>query len=301
MGNLYSSYSKNYDELEYRDDFMFGKVMEDPILCHDVLECLLQQPVGELSDIQPQREFRYTTDGKPIRIDIYTQDDDSVYDAEMQNLNHKSIESLALPKRSRFYQSSIDIDAMNKTDSYGKLPTSYVIFICTFDPFGKGFSRYTFRNRCDEDRDIELGDASIKCFYNCSYDGNDIPDELKQLYVYVMNGQAQSNLANRIDNAVMRARQNNEWRSAYMKERALFMDLRNEGREEGREEGRTELLISQVCKKLKKGKSAINIAEELEEDKTRIQIICDVAAEFAPEYDINKIMVRLESIIPAQI
>ncbi len=41
---------KAYEELEFRDDFMFGRVMADSVLCHDVLECLLQQPVGELSE-----------------------------------------------------------------------------------------------------------------------------------------------------------------------------------------------------------------------------------------------------------
>ena len=76
---------KSYEELEFRDDFMFGKVMQNKELCHDVLECLLQRPIGVLQDIVPQWEFRYTSDGKPIRLDIYTRDKENIYDAEMQN------------------------------------------------------------------------------------------------------------------------------------------------------------------------------------------------------------------------
>ena len=87
MSNLMKA--KSYDELRFTDDFMFGKVMEDKELCREVLECLLQRPVGELEDPLPQREYRYTTDGKPIRLDIYTRDKDAVYDAEMQNLGKK--------------------------------------------------------------------------------------------------------------------------------------------------------------------------------------------------------------------
>lgn len=49
---------KSYEELEFRDDFMFGKVMEDIELCHDVLECLLQRTVGELKEVQTQKEFK---------------------------------------------------------------------------------------------------------------------------------------------------------------------------------------------------------------------------------------------------
>ncbi len=106
---------KSYEELSYRDDFMFGKVMEDSELCREVLECLLQHPISELKEVQTQRELQYSVDGKPIRLDLYNEDSEGrVYDVEMQNLNHKKPEDLQLPRRSRFYQASIDIDYMDK-------------------------------------------------------------------------------------------------------------------------------------------------------------------------------------------
>ena len=60
--------AKRYEELTISDDFMFGKTMGDKVLCQDVLEQLLEEKVGELEDVQPQREFRYTSGGKPIRL-----------------------------------------------------------------------------------------------------------------------------------------------------------------------------------------------------------------------------------------
>lgn len=60
-------------------------------------------------------------------------------------------------------------------------------------------------------------------------------------------------------------------------------------REEGREEGADLKTISQVCKKLIKGKSVGEIADELEEEVDYINKICDIAAKFAPDYDVNKI------------
>lgn len=75
--------TKRYEELTIADDFMFGKVMEDKGLCRKVLECLLEKPVGRLEDVQTQREFRYTSEGKPIRLDVYTRDRKRIYDAEM--------------------------------------------------------------------------------------------------------------------------------------------------------------------------------------------------------------------------
>ena len=43
---------KPYEELEFSDDFMFGKVMEDLSLCHDVPECLLQRKIGKLEAVE---------------------------------------------------------------------------------------------------------------------------------------------------------------------------------------------------------------------------------------------------------
>lgn len=106
--------AKNYEELKLSDDFMFGKVMEDGRLCREVLECLLGKPVGELEEMHTQREYRYAMDGKPIRLDIYTRDGETVYDTEMQNLNHKKPEDYDLPRRSRFYQSVMDTDHLKK-------------------------------------------------------------------------------------------------------------------------------------------------------------------------------------------
>jgi len=77
---------KRYEELTISDDFMFGKAMGDKVLCRDVLERLLEE--------KAQREFRYTSGGKPVRLDMYTRDKKRMYDAEMQNLNHQPVEKL---------------------------------------------------------------------------------------------------------------------------------------------------------------------------------------------------------------
>ena len=66
--------------------------------------------------------------------------------------------------------------------------------------------------------------------------------------------------------------------------------LRRVGREEGMEQGDELRLIRQVCCKLKKGKSIEQIADELEEEEARIQVLCDAARDFAPEYDERKIL-----------
>ncbi len=233
MNNGNNRRFKAYEELEFKDDFMFGKVMEDPEICREVLECLLQRPVGELHNIVREKDIRCTSEGKPIRLDIYTEDDIRVYDAEMQNLNHEILKSLALPKRSRFYQASIDYDHLKKGHTYKSLPESVILFICTFDPFEKGQSRYTFRERCEEDESIVLEDETKRIFFNCGYKGNDIPDDIKMLYRYIETGKVENDMTRRLEEAVERVRKM-DWNSDYIREMMVLYDARDEGREEER-------------------------------------------------------------------
>ena len=70
----------------------------------------------------------------------------------------------------------------------------------------------------------------------------------------------------------------------------ILRQQREEGKEEGREEGEWRKLVAQVCRKLRKGKPLEAIADELEEDIAEIQLICEAAEGFAPEYDEEQIL-----------
>ena len=65
-------------------------------------------------------------------------------------------------------------------------------------------------------------------------------------------------------------------------------------REEGREEGETLKLISLVCKKLRKAKKPEVIAEELEEDVSVINRICEAAKGCGEEYSTKRIFEKLK-------
>ena len=69
----------------------------------------------------------------------------------------------------------------------------------------------------------------------------------------------------------------------------LFDEAEERGIAKGREEGQLKMLIMQSCRKLRKGKNASQIAEELEEDLPVIQNIVITAADFAPDYDTDAI------------
>lgn len=69
-------------------------------------------------------------------------------------------------KRSRYYQGTVDLNMISSGAGYDELKTSYIIFINTFDLFGKGFPKYTFENICQESSDLHLDDGTVKVFIN---------------------------------------------------------------------------------------------------------------------------------------
>lgn len=64
-------------------------------------------------------------------------------------------------KRSRYYQSIIDMSNLNAGTEYDELKDTYIIFICLNDIFHKGLPVYSFENVCCEDKDIKLNDRAF--------------------------------------------------------------------------------------------------------------------------------------------
>ena len=111
-------------------------------------------------------------------------------------------------------------------------------------------------------------------------------EELRSLLEYFESLISQDAFTEELDKAVAAARLHKEWRQEYMKIEMMMRDSRKEGRAEGRIEEKIDL----VCRKLAKGKTPEVIADDLEEDLSKIQKICDVAAKYAPDYDIEEIL-----------
>ncbi|MCR4922922.1 MAG: hypothetical protein K5931_02805 [Lachnospiraceae bacterium] len=120
------------------------------------------------------------------------------------------------------------------------VPECNILFICTFDPFDRGISKYSFKTICMEENDLILEDESSRIFFNCTYKGNDIPQDLKDLYSYIDSGIVKGGLTEMIDNEVVKGRENELWSLEYIREANVLADAREEGREEGLKAGREE-------------------------------------------------------------
>lgn len=53
-------------------------------------------------------------------------------------------------------------------------------------------------------------------------------------------------------------------------------------------------LVEQICKKLRRGMEVEQIANEVENDVVRVQMICNIAERFAPDYDVKKVFDAVE-------
>lgn len=151
-------------------------------------------------------------DARSIRLDVYVKDNkDTIYNIEMQVADTGNIE-----KRSRYYQSMIDLQLIHKNESYQNLNTSYVIFICPFDLFKAGRHIYTFKNLCEEDTGIQLNDGTTKIFLNTKGQIDDVSEDLKAFLDYVEGKPSDNDFVRKLEEEIREAKKNREWRHEYM-------------------------------------------------------------------------------------
>ena len=259
--------SKTFDELTIADDFMFSKVMLNERLAKHFLEVILGCRIHSVTYPKYEHCINVRYDAKSIRLDVILEDDKhTVYNLEMQ-----TAKLTGLVKRSRYYQDLIDLDLLQKGATYDELNHSIVIFICTFDLFGKNQWIYRFCNVCQQLPELKLQDGTEKVFVNTMGELGDVDEEFKQV-MQIFNGlQAEGDFAEELQQEVERVKLSEEWRREYMTLQVLLDDTKREGYKEGN----LQRLIHQICRKLQKGKNIPDIADELEETE---DVIADIVA-----------------------
>ena len=177
---------KSFDELTFSDDWMFQKVMQNPAICAELVARLLHINVDHVEYPELEKTIAPYYQSKGVRLDVYLKDSNKVIDIECQS-NLKP----ALGKRTRYYQSMIDIDSLMKGEEYEKLKECYILFICKNDPFKDeqenhfGLPCYTFRNVCSENGAVNLDDKTIKVIYNASTYEREEDENLRSDYLAV--------------------------------------------------------------------------------------------------------------------
>lgn len=200
--------------------------MYRPDLCKALIELILNVKVKEIRSVDGQKTLEPNYDSHGVRLDVYVDDDlGTVYDLEMQTTISRS-----LAKRTRFYQSAIDMDILEKGEPYFNLKKSYVIFFCTEDAFGMHYPIYSFENLCVTDPYLRLGDDAFKIIINPDSDRTGLNPELNSLLDLLQGKQELMGLAKEISDAIIEEKRINKWRDAYMKFDVKLMDEHEAGR-----------------------------------------------------------------------
>ena len=259
--------------------------MEDSENMKTVLDIILGQDIPLRLPPHSEKEMRTFPDNRQVRLDVYAwDDDDTVYDTEAQKEDTKN-----LPKRSRFYQAVLDSNLLPPGSvDFNKLNRAFIILIMPFDPFGKGFYKYTFRMKCEECPDLDLQDDATRIFLNCHGTHPEmVSPELIELLHYMekstneVAGSCTSQKIKLLHQKVCQIRSNKKMEAKFMRaweEREIerqkaFAEGAEAGIETGKTRGKNDLLKNLVKKKLEKKYSKEQIADMLEEDVATIEAI----------------------------
>ena len=261
---------KRFEELEIRDDFMFGVIMRNPKYCKPFLETVLNIKIGHIEYPKSQEIIDLSADAKGVRLDVYVEDGKgTVYNIEMQTTIDKNI-----PKRMRYYQGMIDLNIPEKGEDYRSLKKSFVIFVCTFDLFGQGRHVYTFENRCVQDLELPLSDDTVKIILNTKGILDDVSIEMKSLLDYIDGKEPEDDFTKELDDAVNEVRDNEKWRLEYMTLQMSYQEKYELGVQDGIELGREQGIEQGIEKGIEQG-----IEKGIEQGIDKINRLHDILIE----------------------
>lgn len=233
---------KTFQELEVSDAFLFAALMEDEEICREFLQLVLETNIEPIW-VKTERVIGLDRNYRSVRLDVFVDDrKDTIYDLEMQGQKKTN-----LVKRSRYYQGQMDIADLKPRGDFNKLRKSYVIFICLFDPFGRGRYRYTFEEHCLEE-EFPLGDETRKIFLSTEgKNPEEVPVSLVRFLKYVKNAAAVleeeegagDSFIKHVNARVQALKNNSGLEGEYMLFGELLDDERQEGRQEGQKIGET--------------------------------------------------------------
>ena len=231
---------KTFQEFTIKDPFMFAATMSDEEQCKAFLEIVLEMEIAQVSVIT-EKTIAYHPEYHGIRLDVLAVEEgiNRRFNVEMQVKDKKN-----LPKRSRYYHSQLDMDALLTGIDYNHLPDTYVIFICDYDPFGDRLYRYTICNHCKEnDKDVDDGDYTIWL----SSKGNNVAEESGELVKFLQyvedpekESDSEGEFVKSLKEQIAAIKRNREWEGRFMLLEEMIADEREEAMAEGHAKGLAE-------------------------------------------------------------
>ena len=268
---------KVYHQFPFTNDYVFSKVMRNPEYCKEILNRILPdkkvKEVKVLDSIGKDEDKEGKTDkektstqvtltqsvfSKGVRLDVLFEDDENIYNIEMQCAKEDD-----LPLRARYYSSQLDMELLPKGKKYTHLKNSYVIFICTFNPLGIDEAVSIFENY-NVKKQLPLDDGRYIIFVNTRSEERPLSKDLQNLFEYINESSVdeQDIFLRNLESDIEALNHENEgWRDI-MKLEEKFAWAREDAREEGRKEGEKQKELA-IAKQMKSKKYDIKEISEI--------------------------------------
>ncbi|MDO5786849.1 MAG: Rpn family recombination-promoting nuclease/putative transposase [Phascolarctobacterium sp.] len=208
-----------FENLQISNDYMFKEVMKsNKGLCKILVGSIMQQEIEDIVYIETEKTLQPYYDSRGIRLDVILADENHTrYNLEMQARNVISKAGVALlPKRTRYYQSVIDMDMLKKGQDFDQLNPLVLIFICTFDFYNEGRYVYTFKSRCLENLELELAnDVTVK-LVNAKGKHGKVNTLLKNFLQYVITNKPVDDFTKDVERQVWAVKNDKKAREEYM-------------------------------------------------------------------------------------
>ena len=146
------------------DDTFMSRVFDENIECTElILRIILEMPELKVKHVKTQYEITNLL-GHSVRMDIKAEDGNGrPLNVEIQNKDEG-----AEPKRARYNSSLLDANTLKKSEKYGSLPESYIIFITRNDVL-KGDRLIYHIDRVIAETGKPFGDEAHIIYVNSSY------------------------------------------------------------------------------------------------------------------------------------
>ena len=241
------------DFLPFTNDFIFGMVMRDPNVCLGFLKAVLPEedfseikmklPANPLLREDPleeedfdlekvkveiQKSLKFEGGMHGVRFDAYAETPEKCAEIEMQ-----TVKEAFIGKRTRFYQCNMDLDHFEQGKAYSQLKRSFIIMVCTYDPFELDEPVYIFQS-FDENLGLKLDDEAYKIVLNTACTPKKVPKELSALYAYINDPSKSesSTLVKAIDERVKKFN-GRDWRWRQVTLEYMMMEEYRKGLAEG--------------------------------------------------------------------
>ena len=165
-----------------------------------------------------------------------------------------------------------------KGENYKDLKRSFVIFVCTFDLFGKGRHIYTFENRCVQDGSISLGDGTAKIMLNTKGTMDDVTPEMKRLLDFIDGKEPEDDYTRELAEAVESTRKNEKWRLEYMTLQMHYQEKYEQGVLQGIKQGIEQGIEQGLSQGIEQG-----LSQGMEEEKKQSALRMISAGKLLPE------------------